>query len=343
MATVASCIRQDEPRWSMQREEIIGNSAGLRRALELVEIVGETDATVIILGESGTGKELIARRLHGMSARAGHAFVEVNCAAIPLGLLESELFGHERGAFTGAIAQRIGRFEAADKGTLFLDEIGDIPSELQPKLLRVLQEHQFERLGSSRTMRTNVRLIAATHRNLAHMVDEGKFRVDLYYRLNVFPITLPPLRERRDDIPLLVWHFARKFAHQLGRRIDHIPTNIIEALARHSWTGNVRELQNFIERAVILSRGTTLEAPLSEIELLSAEPVPVTLRDAERAHIQRVLREVNGVIAAAAVRLGVPRSTLFYKLQRLGIGHSQSRRSKKTDERCGTTVNGHAE
>ena len=314
LARDQACLRQGE-------QEIVGESPKLQNALSQVQIVAPTDSTALILGETGTGKELVARMIHSLSARRHHAFVNVNCAAIPLGLLESELFGHERGAFTGAMAQRIGRFELADKGTLFLDEIGDIPQELQPKLLRVLQEHEFERLGSTRTIRTNVRLIAATHRNLAQMVDEGKFRADLYYRLNVFPITVPPLRERREDIPSLTWHFAEKFARKMNKWIEVIPSEAMEILMQYSWPGNIRELQNFIERAVILSRGPVLEVPLSELRDLKNEAgvEPIRLKDAERAHIIRVLREVDGVVASAAARLDVPRSTLFYKMRRLGI------------------------
>jgi formate hydrogenlyase transcriptional activator len=300
--------------------EVIGESHAVKKAMQQAEIVAPTDSTVLILGETGTGKGLAAFTLHNLSQRRNNPFVKVNCAAIPLGLLESELFGHERGAFTGAVAQRIGRFELAHRGTLFLDEIGDIPQELQPKLLRVIQEHEFERLGSTRTIRTNVRLIAATHRNLPQMVEEGKFRADLFYRLNVFPITMPPLRERREDIPQLVKHFVGVFAERMNKRIEVIPTEAIEIISRHPWAGNIRELENFIERAVILSRGAALNAPLSELTLAPEKlPVPVTLRDAERAHIVRTLAESDGVIGAAAVRLGIPRSTLFYKMRRLEI------------------------
>jgi formate hydrogenlyase transcriptional activator len=307
-------------------QEIIGESALLMRLLQQIETVAPTDATTLVLGESGTGKELVARMIHKNSGRRNHPFVEVNCAAIPLGLLESELFGHERGAFTGAIAQRVGRFELADKGTLFLDEIADIPLELQPKLLRVLQDQRFERLGSTRTIRADFRLIAATHGKLAHMVDQGTFRVDLYYRLNIFPVSVPPLRERREDIPLLVWHFVRRFARRMDKHIETISPELMQTFVDHSWPGNVRELQNIIERAVILCRGTILEVPLFQL-LPSREdedPEPVTLKDAERAHIARMLRECNGVVATAAARLGVPRTTLFYKMRRLGIAtHSQ--------------------
>jgi len=300
--------------------EMVGESTRLKNALQLVNIVGPTDSAVLLLGETGTGKGMVASMIHDISPRHSQAVVKVNCAAIPLGLLESELFGHERGAFTGAISRRIGRFELANKGTLFLDEIGDIPPELQPKLLRVLQEHEFERLGSTQTVRTNVRLIAATHRNLPRMVEEGKFRADLYYRLNVFPITIPPLRERKEDIPLLVRHFVRVFAERMNRQIEVIPEGIMECLVRNPWTGNIRELENFIERAVILSRGSMLEVPLTDLQLTAeTATAATTLKDAERAHIVTILRETDGIIAAAAVRLGVPRSTLFYKMRRLGI------------------------
>jgi len=301
--------------------EIIGQSSRLQQVLREVEIVAPTRSTVIILGETGTGKDLVARTIHRLSQQHQHAFVRLNCAAIPLDLLESELFGHERGAFTGAIAQRMGRFELAHNGTLFLDEIGDIPPGLQPKLLRVLQEQEFERLGSTRTIHTNVRLIAATHRNLAQMVDDGRFRGDLYYRLSVFPITVPPLRERREDIPHLIRHFTSKYAQQLKKEIEVIPPHVTEVLMQHPWPGNVRELQNFIERAVILSRGPVLEPPLPELARMKAESTaePVTLRDAERAHILRILGKANGQLSGAAVLLGVPRSTLFYKMRRLGI------------------------
>jgi formate hydrogenlyase transcriptional activator len=310
---------------------IIGESPRVLQMLEQIDIVGPADSTVLILGESGTGKELVARRIHQMSRRRNEPFVEINCAAIPLGLLESELFGHERGAFTGAVAQRIGRFELATHGTLFLDEIGDIPAELQPKLLRVLQEHAFERLGSARTLRTNCRMIAATHCQLPQMVAEGKFRADLYYRLNVFPITVAPLRERRQDIPLLVQHFTRRFAERMDKRIDFIPPDVIDVLTHHTWAGNIRELQNFIERAVILSRGSALEPPLGELTMMREEAAaaPTTLKDAERAHIIRIVEECDGIIAKAAVRLDVPRSTLFYKMRRLGIGQPRASAQKQ--------------
>ncbi len=280
-----------------------------------------TDCTALILGETGTGKELLAKRIHESSQRRRRAFVKLNCAAIPSGLLESELFGCERGAFTGAVTQRIGRFESANKGTLFLDEVGDIPLELQPKLLRVLQEQEFERLGSTCTVRTDVRLIAATHRNLSQMIAEGKFREDLFYRLNVFPITLPPLRERIEDIPQLVEHFTKYYAQRLNKCIEVIPSQAVDALMQYSWPGNIRELQNFIERAVILSPGPTLAPPLTEfVRLRETTPAePIKLVDVERAHISRVLRQVNGELTRAAALLGVPRTTLFYKLRRLGV------------------------
>jgi formate hydrogenlyase transcriptional activator len=300
---------------------LVGQSQKLAKVMQQAAIVGPTDSTVLILGETGTGKGRIAAAIHDMSDRRRHSFVKVNCAAIPLGLLESELFGHERGAFTGAIAQRPGRFELANRGTLFLDEIGDIPGELQPKLLRVLQEREFERLGSTQTIKTDVRLIAATHHNLRKMVAEGGFREDLFYRLNVFPVAIPPLRERPEDIPLLARHFVEVFARRMNKQIDVIPNYIVESLCRYPWPGNIRELENFMERSVILTPGTALEAPLHELAVLEedTEPAPVTLRDAERAHIRKILRETDGVIATAARLLGLPRSTLFYKMRRLGI------------------------
>jgi formate hydrogenlyase transcriptional activator len=307
--------------WISREDKIVGKSKRLQDVLQQAAIVAPTDATVLILGETGTGKGRIAAEIHTMSERSGRAFVKLNCAAIPLGLLESELFGHERGAFTGAIAQRLGRFELANRGTLFLDEIGDIPAELQPKLLRVLQEYEFERLGSTQTIRTDVRLIAATHYDLRRMVREERFRSDLYYRLNVFPITVPPLRERREDIPLLLRHFVSIFRQKMNRGIEVIPAETLDALVQYPWPGNIRELENFVERAVILSPGAVLAAPVDElIQLPELAAEPVTLKEAERAHIVRTLRATNGVIAAAAARLGVPRSTLFYKMRRLGIG-----------------------
>ncbi len=311
---------------------LVGESQKLKKVMQQAAIVGPTDSTALILGETGTGKGRIAALVHEMSARRQHPFVKVNCAAIPLGLLESELFGHERGAFTGAVAQRLGRFELANRGSLFLDEIGDIPAELQPKLLRVLQEHEFERLGSAQTIKTDVRLIAATHHNLRKMVAEGKFREDLFYRLNVFPVTIPPLRDRAEDIPQLARHFVDVFAQRMNRRIEVIPNYIVEGLSRYQWPGNIRELENFIERSVILTRGASLEAPLHELALLEEEtaPAPVTLRDAERAHIRKILKEASGVIATAAHRLGVPRSTLFYKMRRLGISAARQQEGART-------------
>jgi formate hydrogenlyase transcriptional activator len=311
---------EDEIRTEYNFEEIVGESPALKRVLREVETVAATDSTVFIRGESGTGKELIARAIHNLSTRRARTFVKVNCAAIPTGLLESELFGHERGAFTGAIAQKIGRFELAGGGTLFLDEIGDIPLELQPKLLRVLQEHEFERLGSNRTIHVDVRLVAATNRDLASMVADRQFREDLYYRLNVFPIHLPPLRERREDIPMLVRYFAEKHAQRISKHIESVPSEAMEALTRYPWPGNIRELENFIERAVILSRGTTLELP--ELQSPLAVPENSTLAAAEREHIVRALRETNWVIGGpqgAAARLGMKRTTLQSRMQKLGI------------------------
>jgi formate hydrogenlyase transcriptional activator len=316
---------EDETRLEHNFEEIVGNSPRLKAVLESVRIVAPADSAVLIQGETGTGKEVIARAIHNLSPRKGQAFVKVNCAAIPLGLLESELFGHERGAFTGAIAQKSGRFELAHKGTLFLDEVGDIPLELQPKLLRVLQEQEFERLGSTRTRRIDVRLLAATNASLTQMVAEKKFRSDLYYRLNVFPIAVPPLRDRRDDIPLLVRYFANKFARRMGKRIESIPKETMDALSRYSWPGNIRELQNLMERAVLLSNGPSLRVPLAEILAesgLSAASGGNVLEHAKREQIVRALRESSWVVGGArgaAARLGVKRTTLAYTMQKLGI------------------------
>jgi formate hydrogenlyase transcriptional activator len=316
--------------------EIIGKTQNLQDTLTQGEMVACTDCTALILGETGTGKELIARMIHNASPRQHRAFVKVNCAAIPVGLLESELFGHERGAFTGAVAQRMGRFELANKGTLFLDEVGDIPLELQPKLLRVLQEQEFERLGSARTLRTDVRLIAATHGNLAQMVAKGTFREDLFYRLNVFPIRVPALRERIEDIPLLVRHFVKQYSERLKKQIDTIPSEAMQVLMRYSWPGNIRELQNFIERAVILSRGSILEPPLAELaRLINDTPAePITLLDVERAHITRILGRVNGELTRAAFLLAIPRTTLFYKMRRLGISVPRTRKTCKAPSLC---------
>jgi formate hydrogenlyase transcriptional activator len=285
-----------------------------------VKIVAPSDATVLILGETGTGKELIARAIHSASGRRDAVFAKLNCAAIPTGLLESELFGHEKGAFTGAISQKVGRLELADNGTLFLDEVGDIPLELQPKLLRVLQDQEFERLGGTRTIRVNIRLIAATNRDLEHAVDEKRFRSDLFYRLNVFPIRIPPLRERKEDIPLLVHYFVNKFARRMNRPIENIPAGSIRALQEWDWPGNVRELENFIERSVILTDSSTLSVPLSELE--SVKRPDSSLEAMERDRITRVLRDTRGVIAGAdgaAARLGMKRTTLQSKITRLGI------------------------
>ena len=305
-------------------DDIIGDSRALAYVLEQVRTVAATHATVLVLGETGTGKELVARAIHRLSERNQGSFVKVNCSAIPAGLLESELFGHEKGAFTGAIQQKLGRVELADKGTLFLDEVGDIPLELQPKLLRVLQEQEFERLGSNHTLRVDVRIVAATHRNLEEMVDSGEFRRDLFYRLNVFPIHVPPLRERKEDIPILVRHFVKKFAKRMDRRIGTIPTESMSALQQWQWPGNVRELENLCERAVILSPGKTLNVPLAQLKSREGSelPLPTTLAEADKAHIIQVLKETNGVIAGpagAAARLGIKRTTLNYKMKKLGI------------------------
>jgi formate hydrogenlyase transcriptional activator len=307
-------------------EQIIGASSTLEAVLQQVERVAPTDSTVLIEGETGTGKELIARAVHNLSSRLGRPFITVNCAAVPFDLLESELFGHEKGAFTGAVAQRTGRFELADKGTFFLDEVGDIPLGLQPKLLRVLQEQELERLGSTRTRQVDVRLVAATNRDLAEMVEANEFRADLYYRLNVFPIHLPPLRERREDIPLLVRYFVQHFARRMNKAIEIIPTETVQALIDYDWPGNIRELQNLIERAVILSPGPLLEVPLQG---LRTRTIPAhddghhqTLEQAERAHILATLKETNWVLSGpngAAMRLGMNRSTLQFRMKKLGI------------------------
>jgi formate hydrogenlyase transcriptional activator len=315
---------EEEIKTAYSFEEIVGGSAALKRVLRQVETVAPTDSTVLICGETGTGKELIARAIHALSARRERTLVKLNCAAIPTGLLESELFGHEKGAFTGAVAQRVGRFELAHRGTLFLDEVGDIPLELQPKLLRVLQEQEFERLGSGRTQKVDVRLVAATNCDLARMVADRQFRGDLYYRLNVFPVTLPPLRERREDIPLLVRFFAQKFAHRMKKRIERIPTELMTTLVQYHWPGNVRELENVIERAIILSSGPELEVPIAELKPAAKTETSdtLTLEAAEREHILRVLREVNWVVSGptgAAARLGMNRSTLQSRMRKLGI------------------------
>jgi PAS domain S-box-containing protein len=305
-------------------EDIIGESRGLRKVLQQVESVAATDVTVLVMGETGTGKDLIARAIHQLSSRHERSLVKLNCAAIPTGLLESELFGHERGAFTGAISQKMGRLELAHQGTLFLDEVGDLPLELQPKLLRALQEKEFERLGGTRTIPVDVRLIAATNRNLERMVADREFRSDLYYRLRVFPIVFPPLRERRDDIPLLVRYFVTKHARKLGKSIETIPSDVMKALTKWDWPGNIRELENFIERAVILTKGPALRVPLGELAFPAEhrQPEDATLETSEREHILRVLRETKGIIGGvkgAAVKLGLKRTTLNSKMKKLGI------------------------
>jgi formate hydrogenlyase transcriptional activator len=305
-------------------KDIIGSSRGLREVLDLVRAVAPTDSTALIQGETGTGKELVARAIHEHSPRRDHRFVKLNCAAIPLGLLESELFGHERGAFTGAVARKVGRFEVADRGTLFLDEIGDIPLELQPKLLRALQEGEFERLGSTQTQRANVRLVAATNKDLAKLVAQNDFRSDLYYRLNVFPIVVPPLRDRRGDIPSLVRRFVGMCAERMSKQIETIPTEVMEALVGHSWSGNIRELQNFIERSVILTSGNVLRSPVEDLNRVAGPEslAAITLRDAERDHIRKALEHTRWVVggpSGAAARLGIKRTTLYCRIQRLGI------------------------
>jgi len=324
VATLRSVDQDRDPR---RFEQIIGNSPALESVLEQVERVAPTDSTVLIQGETGTGKELIARAIHNLSSRCGRPFIRLNCAAIPFDLLESELFGHEKGAFTGAIAQKIGRFELADKGTLFLDEVGDIPLPLQPKLLRVLQEQEFERLGSGRTHQVDVRLVAATHRNLVEMVKRNEFRSDLYYRLNVFPVPLPPLRERREDIPALVEHFVEIYARRMGKQIDRISPETMSEITSYPWPGNIRELQNFIERSVILTSGNVLESPLASLR--SATEVeslgPITMEDAERDHIRKTLGQTRWVVSGpngAAARLGIKRSTLYFRMQKLGISRT---------------------
>jgi formate hydrogenlyase transcriptional activator len=324
MGAVAKFGPIEQDRSPRRFEQLVGNSPALESVLEQVERVAPTGSTVLIQGETGTGKELIARAIHNISSRCGRPYIRLNCAAIPFDLLESELFGHEKGAFTGAITQKIGRFELSDKGTLFLDEVGDIPLALQPKLLRVLQEQEFERLGSGRTHQVDVRLVAATNRNLADMVKKGNFRSDLYYRLNVFPILLPPLRERREDIPALVAHFVEIYGCRMGKQIERIPPETMSVLSSYQWAGNIRELQNFIERSVILSDGTVLRPPLAELKCSpeAESPGVVTLEEAERDHIRKTLESTRWVVAGpsgAAARLGIPRSTLYFRMQKLGI------------------------
>ena len=325
---------EEEIRTNYNFEEIIGDSAAIRDTLQKIVIVAPTDSTVLIQGETGTGKELLARAIHNLSARKSRTFVKLNCAAIPTGLLESELFGHERGAFTGAIAQKVGRFELAQGGTLFLDEVGEIPLELQSKFLRVLQEQEFERLGGTKTIKVDVRLVAATNRDLTSMVANREFRNDLYYRLNVFPIVNPPLRDRREDVPRLVQHFTQKFARRMNKRIETVPADTMATLSRYHWPGNIRELENFIERAVILSRGSNLDAPLAELERFSAESssAPIlptaTLEEAERDHIRRALEQANWLVggpSGAAARLGMKRTTLQSRMAKLGIKRDQVR------------------
>jgi len=314
---------EDEIRGEMDFEGIVGQSSALRNVLRLVETVAPSDSTVLLLGETGTGKELIARAIHDRSRRKDRTFVKLNCAAIPTGLLESELFGHERGAFTGAITQKLGRLELADQGTLFLDEVGDIPLEIQPKLLRALQEREFERLGSTRTKKVDVRLVAATNRNLDKMIEDREFRSDLYYRLNVFPIRIPPLRERPEDIPLLVRYFAQKYGRRMEKKIESIPAAALKQLANWNWPGNIRELENFIERAVILTHGTALEVPVSELRRTGAAVSPPIPRESrEHDEILRVLRETHGRVAGpngAATRMGIKRTTLISRMKKLGI------------------------
>jgi len=324
-STEENILLKDELKSEPSFEDIVGRSPALQRVLREVDVVAPTDSGVLIQGETGTGKELIAQAIHNRSPRRDRPFVKVNCAAIPSGLLESELFGHEKGAFTGAVMRKPGRFEVADKGTLFLDEVGDIPLDLQSKLLRVLQEREFERLGSTRTQQVDVRVIAATHRDLKKMVEDGTFRSDLYYRLHVFPLVVPPLRDRREDIPRIVRHYVDKYAKRMNRRIETIPSRTMEALANYSSPGNVRELQNFVERAVILTSGTCLRAPLEELKQETAKSPGTslsTLEEMEREHVLRALRQSNWVTGGpngAAVRLGMKRTTLAYRIRKLKI------------------------
>jgi formate hydrogenlyase transcriptional activator len=315
---------------------LIGSSPKFQAVLDEINTVAPSDCAVLIQGETGTGKEVIAQAIHEASPRRQSRFVALNCAAIPSALLESELFGHERGAFTGAVTQTIGRFQAADRGTLFLDEIGDLPLELQPKLLRVLQEKQVERLGGDRTFQVDVRVIAATNQGLWRMVQERKFRADLYYRLNVFPITLPPLRERRGDIRLLLAHFLRRFAQRQGKSVDYVSDQVMTAIEKYSWPGNIRELQNFIERSVILTRGAELQAPIAELTKSEPQVDDIrTLEDANRAHIKAMLGETNWVVGGpngAAARLGMHRTTLIARMQKLGISRETTERSTSLPE-----------
>ncbi len=338
------------------KRELIGTSMAFHRVLDQVDLVAQADCAVLIQGETGTGKELVARAVHDGSPRSGGRFVRVNCAAIPTGLLESELFGHERGAFTGALSQRIGRLQLADRGTLFLDEIGDLPLEVQPKLLRALQEQEFERLGSSQTIRVNVRIVAATNQNLGRMVQERSFRPDLFYRLNVFPIGLPALRDRADDIPELARHFMDIFARRMNRDIDEIPEHVMDVFQCHTWPGNIRELQNFIERAVVVTKGRALRPPLGELTQLapsaSSEPQK-TLAEVERVYIIEALERTKGVVGGrqgAAAELGLPRTTLIARMRKLGISRETPGRTTRwirpTAPReardCGEPVRRHA-
>ena len=314
--------------------EMVGSSLAFEQALGLVETVAPNDSAVLLQGETGTGKELFARAIHLLSSRKHGPFVTLNCAAIPAGLVESELFGHERGAFTGAMTPLVGRFQLADKGTLFLDEIGELPLEIQPKLLRALQEHEFERLGSGRTIRADVRFVAATNQHLEEMVRERKFRPDLYFRLNVFPIVLPPLRARAEDIPVLVEYFVRKLSRQLNKQIEHVPVEVMDILRAHEWSGNIRELENFIHRSMILSKGPILRPPLAELRTItkSSPQAAPTLAELEREHILQVLRETNGLVGGrdgAAARLGIPRTTLLYRMRKLGIPVDKFSRSRR--------------
>jgi formate hydrogenlyase transcriptional activator len=333
----SALLRANELDASERRfEQIVGHSPALEAVLQKVERVAPTPATVLIEGETGTGKELIARAIHNLSPRFGRPFIKLNCAAIPLDLLESELFGHEKGAFTGAIAQKIGRFEMANTGTLFLDEVGDIPQALQPKLLRVLQEQEFERLGGGHTHRVDVRLVAATNRNLAEMVARNEFRTDLYYRLNVFPVAMPPLRDRPEDIPALVTHFIEVCSHRIGKQIDDVPAATMAAFMSYPWPGNIRELQNMVERAVILANGGVLPNPLvesasqppSSVDPVSTSAAPKTLKDSERALILRTLESVGWMVGGrdgAAAKLGLKRTTLIHKMKKLGIQRPTAR------------------
>jgi formate hydrogenlyase transcriptional activator len=326
MSALATSSFREEYSSDRRRNQIIGESHALKSVLDKVDCVASTDATVLVLGETGTGKELIAHAIHNLSSRRDRPFIKLNCAAIPFDLLESELFGHEKGAFTGAIAQKIGRFEMADKGTLFLDEIGDIPLGLQPKLLRVLQEQEFERVGSGQTHKLNVRLVAATHRNLEDMVMRNEFRSDLYYRLNVFPVELPPLRERREDILPLMRHFVDMYGRRLSKIIEHIPPKTVSSFVSYSWPGNIRELQNMVERAVILSNDGVLHNPLQKAEVRPIVSFSETLRDSERALLVETLESVGWVIAGAngaAAKMGLARTTLLAKMKRLSISKRQ--------------------